>query len=128
MLFRATFDRADTVALSNGLAVYGGFLGTAHAGGGETLLSERDLDGDGHPVNETVLSGDLLGDDTPGLGNVADNALHVVTAVGTDASAIPRCGAPLRLRNPCCHTATPVSSKFASFSSPLSEGGFWGVA
>ena len=73
-----TFFFAGAVSLK----VYGGFDGTDGAGGGtlETDLSQRD------PVaNETVLSGDLAGDDATG-GDNSENAYHVVflSAVTTE--------------------------------------------
>ncbi|HUU83197.1 MAG TPA: right-handed parallel beta-helix repeat-containing protein, partial [Phycisphaerae bacterium] len=64
--------RTDTFTLKNGAAVYGGFAGT------ETARRERDWVA--HP---TVLSGDI---GTPG--DNSDNAYHVVTGSGTDASAV----------------------------------------
>jgi len=45
-------DRAATFLISHDLSVYGGFSGT------ETALEERDME-----ANETILSGDLLGND-----------------------------------------------------------------
>jgi parallel beta-helix repeat protein/predicted outer membrane repeat protein len=65
-------DRAATFQLKSGVGVYGGFAGT------ETAPGERDWVA--HP---TVLSGDV---GTPG--DNSDNAYHVVTGSGTDASAV----------------------------------------
>lgn len=47
-------DRTASFDLQGNLALYGGFAG------GETLLSQRDIEG-----NPTILSGDLAGDDAP---------------------------------------------------------------
>jgi len=69
--------RAATFTLGSGVAVYGGFTGV------ETDVSQRD------PVRHvTILSGDLNGDDGPGFTNISDNSHHVVTASGTDATAL----------------------------------------
>jgi hypothetical protein len=63
--------------LRNNLALYGGFAGH------ETTRDQRD------PArHETVLSGDLLGDDGPGFTNISDNSIHVVDGSETDASAV----------------------------------------
>jgi hypothetical protein len=73
-------DRESTFQLKNGVAVKGGF-----AGFGETDPDARDVD-----LYETVLSGDLAGDDVGDLLDVsrAENSYHVVTGSGTDASAL----------------------------------------
>ena len=78
--------RTDTFQLKTGVAVYGGFAGT------ETLLSERNP-----AANVTILSGDIDSNDTNTDGNniaetaadiQGDNAYHVVTGSGTDATAV----------------------------------------
>ncbi|MCH8147345.1 MAG: right-handed parallel beta-helix repeat-containing protein, partial [Planctomycetes bacterium] len=61
--------------LVDGVELYGGFLGTAHPLGGETSLVERDPS-----ANETILSGDLNGDDGPDFTNREDNSQNVATA------------------------------------------------
>jgi hypothetical protein len=62
-------DRAASFVLQEGLTVRGGF-----AGYGQPDPDARDI------VNhETVLSGDLNGDDLWGILNVNDNSYHVVT-------------------------------------------------
>lgn len=53
--------------LVGGVALYGGFNGT------EATLGERDID-----VHETVLSGDLAGDDDASFTNIADNSVQVI--------------------------------------------------
>ena len=69
---RGTGNRSATFELASGVAVYGGFAGW------EISRSQRD------PVNNpTILSGDI---GTP-LVDV-DNSYHVVTATGTNASAV----------------------------------------
>jgi hypothetical protein len=78
-------DATVSFALRNGLALYGGFAGS------ETSLGQRDIDS--HP---TVLNGDIGGDDIVGAGafwyttwNInSANSGHIVTANGTDATAI----------------------------------------
>ncbi|MBI5295084.1 MAG: S-layer homology domain-containing protein [Chloroflexi bacterium] len=69
-------ERGSSFALRNGVALYGGFAGT------EIQFEERDW-----VANETILSGDLNGDDV-GFANNADNSYHVVWADGVDSSAI----------------------------------------
>ena len=68
--------RTASFTLKTGVAVYGGFDGT------ETALAQRNW-----RTNVTVLSGDLLGNDS-GAANVAENAYHVVVGTGAAATAI----------------------------------------
>ncbi|HEY1249865.1 MAG TPA: S-layer homology domain-containing protein [Thermoanaerobaculia bacterium] len=60
-------DRTVSIALKNGVGVYGGFNGT------ETQRTDRDP-----AVNVTILSGDI---GAPGVAN--DNSYHVVTAAAS---------------------------------------------
>lgn len=69
--------RSVTFQLLDGVGIYGGFAG------GEKTLEERNPD-----VNATVLTGDVLGDDDDEFSNVSDNAFQVITANGTDSTAI----------------------------------------
>jgi hypothetical protein len=62
-------SREATFYLKKNLAIRGGY-----AGSGEADPDVRDVD-----VYETVLSGDLRGDDTADFGNREDNCYHVVT-------------------------------------------------
>jgi predicted outer membrane repeat protein len=67
--------RSVTFSLKQGVKLYGGFLG------GEISVSERDW-----RLNQTILSGDLLGDDVGLTENKDENAYHVVTAWNVDQS------------------------------------------
>ena len=71
-------DRTATFQLKNGVAIKGGY-----AGFGETDPNARDID-----AYETILSGDLNGDDGPDFANNGENSYHVVTGSGTDATAV----------------------------------------
>ncbi|UCC29177.1 MAG: S8 family serine peptidase [Phycisphaerales bacterium] len=72
-----TGDRTATFQLVDGVAVYGGFAAW------ETSLDQRSIE-----ANETILSGDLDGDDGPGFTNYDENSYHVVTGSGTGATAV----------------------------------------
>ncbi|MCP3905271.1 MAG: right-handed parallel beta-helix repeat-containing protein [Planctomycetes bacterium] len=61
-------SRDETFLVGDDVAVYGGFIGD------ETIPEERDL-----AAHQTILSGDLNGDDGPEFENFDDNSLHVVT-------------------------------------------------
>jgi predicted outer membrane repeat protein len=71
-------DREATFQLINGVALKGGY-----AGSGEPDPNARDID-----LYETILTGDLAGDDGPEFANNGDNSYHVVTCSGTDATAV----------------------------------------
>jgi predicted outer membrane repeat protein len=64
-------DQNASFQLKNGVAIYGGFLGT------ETALDQREPG-----VNRTTLSGEI------GSATTFDNSYHVVIASGTDTSAV----------------------------------------
>jgi hypothetical protein len=66
-------DRTATFQLKNGVTVKGGY-----AGSGEPDPNARNIE-----VSETILSGDLAGDDGPDFTNNAENSHHVVTAKTT---------------------------------------------
>jgi hypothetical protein len=74
-------DRSATFQLKSGVALYGGFAGT------EASLDQRDP-----AANMSILSGDLLGNDSGAVasGNAtrSENSYHVVTGSGTDDTAI----------------------------------------
>jgi predicted outer membrane repeat protein len=69
--------RNATFQLINNVIIYGGFP----TGGGD--LSSRNPD-----TYETILSGDLDGDDGPDFTNYDENCRHVVTGSGNDSSAV----------------------------------------
>ncbi|MEO7910279.1 MAG: choice-of-anchor Q domain-containing protein [Roseiflexaceae bacterium] len=77
----ASNDRIATFQLKSGVALYGGFAGT------ETDISQRNV-----AANVTILSGDLLGNDSGAVASNnptrGENSYHVVTSNGTDATAI----------------------------------------
>ena len=71
-------DRATTFQLLNGVTIKGGYAGVT-----EPDPDVRDVD-----LYETILSGDLNGDDGPGFANNQDNSYHVVTGSFTDETAV----------------------------------------
>jgi hypothetical protein len=69
----ANTNRTISFAMKNGVAIYGGFVGS------ETLLSQRPaINPVARQPSSTTLSGDLMGDDTPNLGNRTDNSFNVI--------------------------------------------------
>ncbi|UCG33897.1 MAG: ASPIC/UnbV domain-containing protein, partial [Phycisphaerales bacterium] len=78
---RGTGNRNARFQLLDGVTIYGGFAGDEDP---ETFdLDERDFE-----VNETILSGDLAGNDEPDFTNIQENSRHVVDASGTGATTI----------------------------------------
>ena len=73
-----TGDRTATFVLINGVAIKGGY-----AGFGEPDANARDVE-----AYETILSGDLNGDDDSNFVNNSENSYHVVTGSGADANAV----------------------------------------
>ena len=71
-------DRTAAFQLVSDVIVQGGY-----AGFGEPNPDARDVG-----LYETILSGDLAGDDGPNFANNAENSYHVVTGSGTDATAV----------------------------------------
>ena len=71
-------DRTAAFQLVSGVVVKGGY-----AGFGQPDPDARDVG-----LYETILSGDLAGDDGPDFANNAENSYHVVTGSGTDTTAI----------------------------------------
>src|SRR5699024_10191018 len=63
----ADSDRTKSFELVNNVAVYGGFAGI------ESDLEDRDWE-----ANETILSGDLNGDDGTDFANNGENSHHVI--------------------------------------------------
>ncbi|MCK4658637.1 MAG: right-handed parallel beta-helix repeat-containing protein [Phycisphaerae bacterium] len=71
-------SRSATFQLISGVELYGGY-----AGCGEPDPDERNI-----RLYETILSGDLNIDDSPGFINYDENSYHVVTGSYTDETAI----------------------------------------
>ena len=74
----ALSDRYASFVLENGVELYGGFAGTS----GETL-QDRDW-----RRYETVLSGDLNGNDGPSFANNGENSFHVVYGDECNSSVV----------------------------------------
>ncbi|MBU0641250.1 MAG: hypothetical protein KKB50_20520 [Planctomycetes bacterium] len=74
-------DRLATLQLLNDVALRGGYRG-AYDGTG-LPPDDRDV-----AEFETILSGDLLGDDEPDFVNYEENSYHVVTGSGTTETAV----------------------------------------
>ena len=74
-----TGNRSATFQLRNRVTIKGGY-----AGFGEPDPNARDID-----AHETILSGDLMGnDDDPGYNTRDENSYHVVTSSSTNATAV----------------------------------------
>jgi hypothetical protein len=63
--------------LKSNISVFGGFRGT------ETARAQRNPS-----ANETILSGDILGDDTPNFGHREENVYHVVTGLNANFAVL----------------------------------------
>ncbi|MFB0551689.1 MAG: protein kinase [Phycisphaerae bacterium] len=74
---RGTGAREASFRLKNGVRLFGGFSGT------ETNIDRRDPN-----RNETILSGDLKGNDGPNFTNNDENSYNVVLASNTDSSTV----------------------------------------
>jgi len=70
-------DRNATFQLKNDVSIYGGFP----TGGGSWEEHDPNL-------HETILSGDLNGDDGPNFANNSENSYHVVSGSGTNTTAL----------------------------------------
>ena len=71
-------DRTATFNLINGVAIKGGY-----AGCGAAEPNARDIE-----LYETILTGDLNGDDGPNFVNYEENSYHVVTVTLTNETAV----------------------------------------
>ncbi|GAB5519161.1 MAG: hypothetical protein RhofKO_14120 [Rhodothermales bacterium] len=76
-LGQADGNRSASFQLKTGVTLYGGFAGS------ETSLGQRSI-----ADNPTILSGDLDQNDGADFANNSENAYHVVTATGPDATAV----------------------------------------
>ncbi len=73
-----TGDREAVFELLSGVALRGGYAG----------VGAPDPNDHDPVVYETVLSGDLAGDDQPDFANRTENSFHVLDGSDTDASAV----------------------------------------
>lgn len=74
----ASGDREATFQLKNGVTIKGGYAGL-----GQPDPNARDIE-----FYETILSGDLNGDDGPDFANNSENSCSVVTSSYTDSSTV----------------------------------------
>src|SRR5678816_3990608 len=75
-----TGNKTLTFQLPSGIAVRGGYAGIAP---GYPDPDARDFD-----AYQSILSGDLLGNDEGYFLNISDNSYHVVTATGVNANTL----------------------------------------
>ncbi|MEK6644785.1 MAG: right-handed parallel beta-helix repeat-containing protein [Planctomycetota bacterium] len=86
----APAGRAGTFQLRNDIAIHGGFRGQS----GDECVNDattRPPDNDpesADPMIDSILSGDLNGNDGPNFANNGDNVYHVVTGSGVNMTAI----------------------------------------
>ena len=71
-------EKSSTFALFSGVGVYGGYIGS-----GAQEPNERNID-----EYETILSGDLDGNDEPGFVNYGDNCYQVVNSRYCDSATV----------------------------------------
>jgi len=71
-------DRNATFQLATGVTIAGGYAGV-----GQPAPDLRDIRG-----HQTILSGDLNGDDGPNFAGNGENSIHVVTGSGCDETAV----------------------------------------
>ncbi len=71
-------NRTATFQLVSGVTLEGGY-----AGCGEPDPDERDIE-----LHDTILSGDLNGDDAPDFASNDENSYHVIMASGADETAV----------------------------------------
>ncbi len=71
-------NRTASFELINGVAIRGGYAGFL-----SPSPDARDIE-----ANETILSGDLNGDDGPDFANTMEDSFHVLTGSQTDATAV----------------------------------------
>jgi len=109
---RPNLGRGESFQLKNGVAVKGGY-----AGFGEPDPNARDIE-----LYETVLSGDLNGDDRPNFNNYFDNSFHVVSATGVDETAILD-GLTIRGGNADAYYGDPTFPRDGSGGGLLNEDG-----
>ncbi len=76
---QGTGDRKAAFQLITGVSIFGGFP----AGGGDGTFNAKD-----HRSFETILSGDLSGDDGPAFSNNTENTHNILLGLGVDNSAI----------------------------------------
>ncbi|MHC4654913.1 MAG: choice-of-anchor Q domain-containing protein [Planctomycetota bacterium] len=96
-------DRTATFQLINGVTIKGGY-----AGFGEPDPNARDID-----LYETILCGDLNGDDGPDFTNNGENSIHVVNGSGTDATAVLD-GFTITAGNAISHLGAGMFNEFGS--------------
>ncbi len=75
---RGTGDRDATFQLKSAIVLEGGYAGIS-----EPDPNVRDIE-----LYETILSGDLLGDDGPDFANYEDNSYHVVNGTFADETGV----------------------------------------
>jgi len=89
-------DQAMTFQLIDGVTIKGGYAGVSYLGRTRTATGDAastefvEPDPNIRDVNEyeTILSGDLAGNDGPNLATSSENSYHVVTGSGTGETAL----------------------------------------